>query len=154
MSGARKKAIPIVQGLIESFPRNYLFRFELAQMYQDVGENGKAVAELETIEQMKAASPETYSSLPMEKVSYYKGNVLFWANQPDQALEEMKRATSARTLDLNTEVMAWMRLGQIYDLKGDRSQALEAYQKAVALAPDSDPGKEARGYLNSPYRRS
>ena len=34
----------------------------------------------------------------------------------------------------------------------DRGKAVQAYQNAVALAPDSDPGREAKGYLRSPYR--
>jgi cytochrome c-type biogenesis protein CcmH/NrfG len=66
----------------------------------------------------------------------------------------MKRATAAaEDLDLNTGVMAWMRLGQIYDLKGQRALALDAYRHAVAFAPDSDAARESRQYLVSPYRR-
>jgi len=147
------QAIPILLNLIQRFPRNYLFRLELAQMYGEVGENGKAIAELETIERMKGANSTTFASLSSEKIDYYKGTIWFWSNQLDQALGAMKRAAPASTLDLNTQVMAWMRLGQIYDLKGDRTKAHEAYQKAVSLAPDSEPGKESKGYLNSPYRR-
>ena len=60
---------------------------------------------------------------------------------------------SSSGLDLNDEVMGWMRVGQIYDLKGERDKALEAYRKATALAPESDAGREAKGYLRSPYQR-
>ncbi len=76
------------------------------------------------------------------------------AIRPRPTLDNMKRvAAKAEDLDLNTGVLAWMRLGQIYDLKGQRSQALEAYHHAIDFAPDSDAAKESKGYLSSPYRR-
>jgi tetratricopeptide (TPR) repeat protein len=46
-----------------------------------------------------------------------------------------------------------MRLGQIYDLKGRRQEAIQAYRRAIAYAPESDAAKESRRYLITPYRR-
>ncbi|MBM3748984.1 MAG: tetratricopeptide repeat protein, partial [Acidobacteria bacterium] len=54
----------------------------------------------------------------------------------------------------NTGVLAWMRLGQLHDLKGQRQQAVEAYRRAIAYAPAAEAAAEARRYLNSPYRRA
>ena len=150
-----EQAIPLVQSLITHFPRNYLFRLELALLYQDLGMNDRALAELDAVEQMRRANPAAFRSLAIEKVYYYRANVYFWTNELDLALEQMKRVTpAAATLDLNTGVMAWMRLGQIYDLRGQREKALEAYRRAIALAPDSDPAKESKEYLSTPYKRS
>ena len=47
-----------------------------------------------------------------------------------------------------------MRLGQLYDLKGQRQAALEAYRRAIDYAPASDAARESRRYLSSPYRRA
>ena len=47
-----------------------------------------------------------------------------------------------------------MRQGQIYDLTNRHSQAIEAYRRAIAFAPEADAAKESRRYINSPYRRS
>jgi cytochrome c-type biogenesis protein CcmH/NrfG len=44
-------------------------------------------------------------------------------------------------------------VGQIYDLKGQRPQAVEAYQRSLRLAPESDAAKLCRQYLAAPYRR-
>jgi tetratricopeptide (TPR) repeat protein len=148
------EAIPLLNGLIAAFPRNYLFRLEKALMYADIGKNDQAIAVLQQLEDMKNANAAGTATLPVEKIYYYKANILFWSNQLDAALDNMRRVTPrASELDLNTGVMSWMRLGQIYDLKGNRSQAVEAYKRAVALAPNSEPGKESRGYISSPYRR-
>jgi tetratricopeptide (TPR) repeat protein len=66
----------------------------------------------------------------------------------------MKKVTAkADDLDLNTGALAWLRMGQIYDLKRRRAEALEAYRKAIAYAPQADAAIEAKKYLGSPYKR-
>ena len=64
-----------------------------------------------------------------------------------------KAAGGSASLDLNTGTMAWMRLGQVYDMTNRRNLAVEAYKKAVAFAPQAEAAKESRRYLSSPYRR-
>jgi hypothetical protein len=82
------------------------------------------------------------------------GNVEFWYNDLIPALEHMQEVTrSGRELDLNTGVLAWMRQGQIHDLRGERPQAVSAYTSAIAFAPQSDAARESKRYLASPYRR-
>lgn len=147
-------AIPLLEELIERFPRNYLFPMELAQMYGDLGEKDKALAALRRLEALKRMHPRAYAALRREKIWFAEGTIQFWYDDLDEALANLRRAASAaEDLDLNTGVMAWMRLGQIYDLKGQRVQAVEAYQRAIAFAPDSDAARESRLYLSVPYHR-
>jgi tetratricopeptide (TPR) repeat protein len=147
-------AIPLLLDLIGRFPQNYLLRMELAQMYSEVGENGKAIAALERLRALKTSGAPGYGALRMEKISYAEGNIQFWANDLDAALDSMKQAVAgAEGLDVNAGVLAWMRLGQIYDLKGQRKRAVDAYDHAIVFAPDSDAARESRVYLSSPYRR-
>lgn len=149
-----EQALPLLNGLIARFPRNYLFRLETVQMYSDLGQKEAALAALDKIEQLKRAGSPGFHALPAEKVNYYRGNLLFWYRDIDQALEEMKKATRRDAgLDLHTSVMAWMRLGQLNDLKGRRNEAIDAYKQAIAVAPQSDAAKESRQYLSSPYKR-
>ncbi len=148
------KAIPIFDGLIARFPRNYLFRIELAQMYAASEEKRQALAVLQKVEDLKKAGASGYGSLPEEKIAYYKGALLFRYNDLNPALAQMKQvAAKSSELDLNTGMQAWMRVGQIYDLKGQCAEAVNAYKQAIALAPESDGAKEPRQYLSSPYRR-
>jgi tetratricopeptide (TPR) repeat protein len=148
-------AVPLLNSLRRQFPQNYLFSFELAQMYSDLGEKVTALAALQRLEKLKKSGAPGYSRLQLEKISYAQGNIQFWYNDLDPALENIQKAAAgSETLDLNTGVLAWMRLGQIYDLKGQRSLAVEAYRHAIAFAPDSEAAKESRRYLSSPYRRT
>jgi len=54
---------------------------------------------------------------------------------------------------LNTAVMAWLRLGQVYDMKGNHRDAVQAYREAAKVAPNSGAATEAKGYIASPYKR-
>ena len=49
--------------------------------------------------------------------------------------------------------MAWFRLGQTYDLRSRRPEAIGAYRQVIAIAPSSDVAKESKKYLGTPYRR-
>lgn len=149
-----QKAIPMLLSLIERFPRNYLLRFEIAQMYSDLGDKPNALAALRRIEELKSGGASGFSHLMPEKILYARGTIQFWYNDLDRALEDMRRVTSrAGDLDLNTGTFAWLRLGQIYDLKGQRAQAVAAYRQAINLAPQSDAARLSTRYLSEPYRR-
>ena len=147
-------AVPLLQDLIQRFPRNFLLRFEIVQMYSDLGDKTSALSEIARIRDFRQNGAPGFADLPPEKIDYLEGNLLFWYSDLDQALDDMKKVTAkARDLDLNTGIMSWMRLGQIYDLKGRRLSAVAAYKKAVAMAPLSEVGKESRRYVSQPYKR-
>ena len=149
------QALALLNGVINRFPRNYLFRLETVQMYSDLGQKEEALAALDRIEQLKRSGSAGFASLPVEKINYYRGNLLFWYKDVDRAFLEIKKVTDRSTdLDKHTSVMAWMRLGQLNDLRGRRSEAIQAYKQAITVAPESEVAKESRRYISSPYRRS
>ncbi len=149
-----KDALPLLEDLARSFPRSYLLRFEIVQMYSDLGDKDAALQQLDRIWQLHRAGAPGFAELAPEKIEYLEGNLLFWYNDLDRALQHIQKAAAkAQDLDLNTGVMSWMRLGQIYDLEGQRDRAVAAYHKAVAMAPDSEVGRESREYIMSPFRR-
>jgi tetratricopeptide (TPR) repeat protein len=147
-------AIPLLKPLTERFSRNYLLRLEAVQMYSDAGDKTNALKVLDEVEKAKQAGTPGFASLPVEKIYYYRGNLLFWYRDFDGAIEQLRRVTPrSSTLDLNTAVMTWLRLGQSLDMKGRRSEAVEAYKQAAAAAPQSEAARESRSYLSSPYKR-
>ncbi|MDX2149455.1 MAG: tetratricopeptide repeat protein [Bryobacteraceae bacterium] len=149
-----KEAIPLVERLVSRFPRNYLLRFELAQMYGDVGNKEAALNALAKIEELKRANTPGYQRVPLEKILFSRGNLQFWYKDLDAAIDNLQKVTAkANDLDLNTGVYAWLRLGQSYDLKGRRSEAQAAYRSCINYAPQSEAARESRKYLDSPYRR-
>jgi tetratricopeptide (TPR) repeat protein len=148
------RAVPLVEDLIRRFPRNYLLRLELSQMHSMAGDKARAMAAVEEVERLKTAHTAGYERVPWEKIWFQEGTIQFWYRDLGKSEENLlKICRNPTETDLNTEVFAWLRLGQIYDLTGRRNQALDAYRKAVAVAPQGDAAVEAKRYLATPYRR-
>src|SRR5882724_11898226 len=149
-----KTAVPIVQELIARYPRNFLLRLELAQMYAMSGEGARGLETLREVERLKTTHAPGFDRLPWEKIWFQEGGIQFWYNDLDQSLENMKKVTAkAEDLDLNTGALAWLRTGQIYDMKHRRAEAMESYRKAIAYAPQAEAAQEAKKYLTTPYKR-
>jgi tetratricopeptide (TPR) repeat protein len=149
-----RQAIPLVGDLIGRFPRNFLLRLELSQMYSMAGDKTRALEAAEEVAQLKGRHAPGYDRVPWEKIYFQEGTIEFWYNDLDQAMENMKKVAAASVeVDLNTGVSAYLRMGQIYDMTHRRAEALEAYRKAIAYAPQAEAAQESRKYLSTPYRR-
>lgn len=152
--GRQKTALPMLNDLIRAYPRNFLFLFERAQIYAALGHKQEALATLMEITRLKNSGAPGFSSISSQKIYYETGNIQFWYNDLDDALRNLQRATaSAKDLDLNSGVLAYMRQGQIYDLKKERALARQAYQQAIGFAPESEAAKESKRYIDEPYKR-
>ncbi len=149
-----QKAIPLLKDMAAKFPRNYLLRFEQVEMYSDLGDKNSALAVLGQIEDLQRTRAAGYANLAPEKIRYLRANLLFWYGDLEPALADLKQVTEkASDLDLGTAVMAWLRLGQIYDLEGNHEQAMQAYRETMKTAPGSAAATEAKSYMSNPYRR-
>jgi len=149
-----RQAIPLLEDLLRRFPRNNLLLFEEAHMYSSLGDKDKAIAAIEKVAAGKQNGLPGFTAVPWEKIYFHIGNIQFWYNDLDRALDNLKKVTTSRNeVDLNTGVLAWMRTGQIYDMKHRHGEAIEAYKRAIAFAPQADAARESRGYISSPYRR-
>ncbi|MEO7651664.1 MAG: tetratricopeptide repeat protein [Bryobacteraceae bacterium] len=149
------EASPLLEDLVRRFPRNYLLRFEQAQMFGAIGKKDQALDTLRKVAELTASRAPGFTALPIEKVHYQMGNIYFWYRDFDKAIDSLKKATAnASVLDLNTGALAYLRMGQTYDLTNRRELAQAAYKKAIEFAPEADASKEAHKYLSSPYRRT
>jgi tetratricopeptide (TPR) repeat protein len=148
------KAIPLVEDLSRRYPRNYLLRLELSQMYSMAGDGKTALAVIDDVAKRKAEHAPGFDHLSWEKIYFQEGTIQFWYRDLDHALENLRKvAAAADEVDLNTGAQAYLRMGQIYDMTARRSLALEEYRKCIAYAPEADAAHESRRYLSSPYRR-
>lgn len=149
-----RKAVPLLRELIAAFPHNHLFYLELVQLYSDLGEEASVIAVFKEMEKRIDSDPDFFHAMPPARFAFAKGTFEFWYRHYPEALANLKIAVAgAETMDLHTDVLAHMRLGQVYDLLGKRDEAIKAYEAAVARAPESDVARESRGYLRRPFRR-
>lgn len=148
------RAVPLIEDLSRRYPRNFLLRLELSQMYSMGGDGNKALATVEDVARLKAANAPGLDHLSWEKIYYQEGTIQFWYRDLDGARSNLaKVAAAANDVDLNTGAFTYLRLGQIYDLTGRRTEALAEYRKCIAYAPEADAARESRKYLSAPYRR-
>lgn len=155
--GQPKRALPLLDDLVKLYPQNYLFRFEQAQMYSVLGERTKAIGVMDELAALKQANTPGFERVPWEKIWFQKGNFLFWFNDLDRSMESLQKVTATpqiKELDLNTGVLAYMRLGQIYDLKNQHALAVKQYELAIHFAPEADAARESRHYISTPYDRN
>jgi len=146
--------VPLVLGLIRLYPRNFILRLELSQMYSMAGDKTRSLEAIEEVARLKRTHAPGYDRVPWEKIYFQEGTIQFWYRELDQALDNLTKVTAAADeVDLNTGVFAYLRIGQIYDMKGQRAQALAFYRKAIAYAPESDAAQESKKYLSAPYHR-
>jgi tetratricopeptide (TPR) repeat protein len=126
-------------------------------MYAATGERKGAIDTLGEIAKRKRENVPGFGRIPWEKIYYETGNLQFWFNDLDNALDNLKRVTATpeqlKEIDLNTGVLALMRQGQIYDLQNRRTEAVRVYQQAVKFAPQAEAARESRNYIDSPYKR-
>jgi len=148
------EAIAPLNDLIRTFPRGYLLRVELAEMYGDLGDRKKAMDAVEQLDQLRRAGAPGFQRFPEAKVHYTRAGLLMEWNDLDRALNEIKNATAnVSTLDAPSAGSAWLRLGQIYDLKGQRQQAIAAYREATRAAPDSQAAEQAKSHITWRYKK-
>jgi tetratricopeptide (TPR) repeat protein len=151
------RAIPLDLRLIERYPNNYLLRLELAQMYAAIGQRTKALDTVTQVAAMKRENAPGFERLSWEKLYYETGNLQFWFDDLDLALENLKKVTATREqlneLDLNTGALAFLRQGQIYDMQNRHSLAVPVYREAIRFAPDAEAAHDAQRYIASPYKR-
>jgi len=147
-------AMPLLKNLAETFPRNYLFRFEQVQMYSDLGDKNAALRVIGEIEDLRRTKAPGYADLAQERVAFLRGNLLFWYRDFPAALQDLKTvALHPDRVPFSTAVLAQLRVGQLYDIMGDRDRAVVAYRSTIDMASGSEIAAEARSYIEKPYRR-
>jgi tetratricopeptide (TPR) repeat protein len=146
--------VPLALDLIQRYPRNYILRLELSQMYSMAGDKAHSIEAVEEVARLKRSNAPGYDRVSWEKIYFQEGTIQFWYRDLDQALDNLtKVAAASADVDLNTGVSAYLRIGQIYDMKGQRAQAVTYYKKAIEYAPGSDAAQESKKYIATPYRR-
>jgi tetratricopeptide (TPR) repeat protein len=149
-----KEALPLIQDLIRRFPRNFLLRLELSQMYSLAGDGVNGLKAAEEVAALKSRHAPGYDRASWERIYYQLGTTQFWYRDLDRALENLLKVVhSPAELDLNIGSYAWLRIGQVYDMTRQRSLALPAYRKSIDFAPEGDAAREAKKYLSTAYSR-
>lgn len=102
-------------------------------------------------EYQKAIDIDGHNSLALFRM----GEALFELGNLQAAANEFRESLNGELKPKWVEVWAYVNLGKIYDIRGQRERAVTEYQKAVNTGDDSYGAQaEAQKYLSEPFRRS
>lgn len=99
----------------------------------------------------KAIDIDAHNSLPLFRM----GEALFELGNLQAAANQFREALNGDLKPKWVEVWAYVNLGKIFDIRGQRDRAVAEYQKAVNTGDDSYGAQaEAQKYIGEPFRRS
>jgi len=137
--------------LMNEFPDNPYYNFLYAELCIRTG-NPAIEAYIEKIHQRLPGLDPFFQEEYIQRLRLLEGSQAFLNGNLDRAethlLSYLDHFDSEMDYDL---ISAYLRLGQVYDLQGRRTEAIKLYQKAISLNNRSSAIIAARGYLNKPY---
>ncbi|MGB8538049.1 MAG: hypothetical protein WCD57_16625 [Acidobacteriaceae bacterium] len=144
------EAIAVTRTLTEQFPRDFLFRLELANLTKDVGEGPAAITQYQQlIEQAK--KPGYFPSARLELAWFGLADTLQGQKHYSEAADAYNEATIQPTISVDLKGRCDLNSGKMYDLLNERDMALKQYEAVLRQDGDSAQAESARKYLKSPF---
>ncbi len=144
------EALTVQRGLAEEFPRDYLFRLEVANLTKDEGNGPAAIAAYEAI--LADAHKPGYFFDPRLHMTYFGlADTQRGQNDIADAAKNYLRAAAQPSCSDWLRRRAQLNAGQMFDLLHNRAEAIKQYQLASADGGDQSQADAARKYLKTPY---
>jgi tetratricopeptide (TPR) repeat protein len=140
----------VMRSLRDQYPRDFLFRLEVANLIKDSGDGQRAIAEYRTLLN-QAKQRDYFPSAHVELAWFGLAETLRGQRQYLDAAVSYQRAADQSTTRLELKARCELNAGEMYDLLDQRNQARKEYQVVLAETADSTPADLARKYLSSPY---
>ena len=148
-----EQARRVLEGLRLDYPRNPLFLFELAQFYRQQRHYPQAAQVCRELLDELISRPLNPRILGPEDALLELGRVQAAAGNLDDALASFHQVE--QTADAEKVILAWAALerGRIFDLRGEREEALSEYEKVIPLMADPETIRLVRAYKVDPYHQ-
>ena len=144
------EAIAVQKGLADQFPRDYLFRLEVANLTKDSGNGPGAIALYRAI--LADAKRPGYFFEPRLHMAYF-GLADTQRGQSDiaGAAKNYLQAAAQPTCSDWLRRRAQLNAGEMFDLLHNRPEAIQQYQLASTGGGDQSQSEAAQHDLKSPY---
>ncbi|HLW44414.1 MAG TPA: hypothetical protein VKS00_07985 [Candidatus Acidoferrales bacterium] len=146
------EAINIVGKSYTNFPHNFIFGLARADLLNASGQKDEAIAAYRKL--VELGREGFFPDARVERAAYSLGRAL--QNKKDYAAAASAYEEAVNFSHANPAIAAPAALeaGEMYDLLGQRSKAVECYHRAMQIAPNSDSARTAARFLEHPYRAS
>jgi len=145
-----KEAEQIAEGLVAEYPRDFLFRLEVANIQKDEGDGLKAVASYREVIDL-SRKPGYFASSHLELVYFGMGDTLRGQKLYADAVEAFKSGAYQPTTSPELKRRCLLAAGQVYDLMHDHEKAQQQYQAVIDAGSDTVQAEQARKFMKTSY---
>ena len=147
------RALPLIQDLKGKYPNNYNYSFSLGNTLADLGRFDDALNIAREIEKKIQAGIPPF--VPQLQPRYYQlmGRIFFGQGEYEQAVQNLKKILQDTSrYNARGRALAFVRLGMISDIRGERDKAKDYYSQALDVESGEGAAQiDARKYLKNPY---
>jgi tetratricopeptide (TPR) repeat protein len=144
------EAIVVQKGLADQYPRDFLFRLEVANLTKDSGNGPAAIAVYRAI-LADAKKPGYFIEPRLHMVYFGLADTQRGQNDITDAAKNYLEAAAQPTCSDWLRRRAQLNAGEMFDLLHNRPEAIQQYQLASAGGGDQSQADAAHRYLKTPY---
>jgi tetratricopeptide (TPR) repeat protein len=157
-------AIGVTRDLANRYPRNYLFKLEMADALASQASVERKANRITEAQKLEREAFNTFDALLHDRstrdsaarlldlIHFQYGEALVIAGQPEAAAKEYLAASIVPGADAGLATMARLRAAQSFDLAGKRNDALAQYRAVLERPNIFDAHDEAKHGLREPYK--
>lgn len=136
-----------------NFPHNFIFGLAVADLLNASGKHEQAIAAYRKL--VNLGEQGYFPDARVERAAYSLGQVLRREKDYSDAAKAFGEAIDYPHANPGITAPAALDAGEVYDLLGARSQALQRYKQARSIAPpQSDTARAAARFIRRPYTAS
>jgi len=139
-------ALALLDQLSAKYPRSYLVKLERAYTLVSLNRSDDAYAAFEDLLKDPAAVPA------VDLVHYQYAEALALGKDYKRAAEHFLEVPKLKSADANLATLALLRTAQVYDLAGQRIDAVAQYKAVLARPNVYDTREQAEKGLKQPFR--
>jgi tetratricopeptide (TPR) repeat protein len=144
------EAIAVMRSLTDEYPRDFLFRLELANLTKDAGQGKAAITEYQHLLE-EAKKTGFFPSAHLELAWFGLADTLQGQKNYAEAASAYNEATMQPTISKDLKSRCDLNSGKMYDLLNERDMARRQYEVVLRQDGDSAQADWARKYLKSPF---
>ena len=145
-------AVSIGEELVRRYPRNPIFRLELARGYRDSQRYDAATRLARDLLADLIAHPHNPRVVGPEDALLELGLIEAGQGKLDLALESLRRVGIFPGASKHAQADAMLERGKILDARGQREQAVAEYEKVIRLSANPASVRAAESYRKRPYQ--
>lgn len=144
------EALELVHWLYAHFPHNFLYGLAEADLLKSSGQTAQAISAYQHL--IENARQGMFPGQRVELAAYNLGNLYREQQQWQAAASAYDLVASMPAHDPYVLARARLAAGQMYDLTGQRAQAIARYRLVVETGADRALVEQAKRLLKQPYR--